>query len=158
MTRLNPLSNTVAALLLMFSINSFADDCSPAPSTDMTPQTVVKTVVNALRDNDGEDNGIRTVFCFASPGNKTNTGPLERFTSMIKRGFPDMLNHEASYFEEMKIDGDVALQPVWLTTSDGEEIGYMFKMGKQKSGEFEGMWMTDGVFPIREGAKREQSI
>lgn len=144
--------------LLGLSFQTHARECSPAPSADLSPQNVVKAVVEALQDNDIDDNGIFTVYCFASPGNKSNTGPLERFASMIKKGFPDMLNHEGSYFEEMKIEGSVALQPVWLTTSDGKEVGYMFKMGKQLQGEFKGMWMTDGVFPMRPDAKREQSI
>lgn len=123
--------------------------CSPAPSTTITPQEVVKTVIDALRTNDATNNGIATVYCFASPGNKSHTGPLERFTNMITRGYSEMLNHAYSYFDEMIIENDTATQAAWLVARDGREYGYMFTIGRQTEGEYANMWMTEAVFPLR---------
>jgi len=128
---------------------STQSDCSPAPNVNNTPEQVVETVVNALRDNDKDNTGIATVFCFASPTNKASTGPIERFTAMITGGYSHMLNHAYSYTEAMRIENDVAQQPVWLVTRDGREFGYLFTMGKQKDGEFAGMWMTEAVMPLK---------
>ena len=121
---------------------------APAPNTTASPQEVVKTVIDALRDNDKANTGIATVFCFASPSNKSVTGPLERFTAMITNGYGVMLNHAYNYVEDMKIEDDTAMQVVWLVAADGKEYGYLFTMGKQQAGEFADMWMTEAVVPI----------
>lgn len=133
------------------------NNCDSSPAIGMKPRVVVETVVEALRNNDTQDTGIATVYCFASPGNKQMTGPFERFASMIKRGYGDMLNHSDSEFEQMEVKGEVAMQPVWLTTSDGTVVGYVFRLGKQSSGKFAGMWMTEAVYRM-DPDKRPQSI
>lgn len=143
----------LAAALLTVASNSHADKKTLAPSVEYLPEQVVKIVVDALQSNSVEDNnsGIATVYRFASPGNRANTGPLSRFTNMILRGFPDMLNHEGARYDPMKITGDSAVQAVWLFTDSGAEVGYAFQLGRQPSGEFEGMWMTDAVVPLGRG-------
>lgn len=119
------------------------------PSQEHSPQDVVNIVIKALKDNNSDtDDGISVVYRFASPGNKANTGPIERFTRMIKLGFSDMLNHRFSRFDEMRFEGKTALQPVFLTTRDGREVGYLFQVGEQTIGEYKGMWMTEAVYPI----------
>ena len=116
---------------------------------------MVEIVVSALQANSEENNdaGIATVYSFASPGNRANTGPLERFARMVKGGFPDMLNHLGARYEPIEITGNNALQAVWLTSVTGKETGYAFKMGKQLSGEYKGMWMTEAVIPLGLGAQ-----
>lgn len=144
----------VLAAVLMISHQSRADDPVPMPSAEYSPQQVVRIVVDSLQDNDNEDDaGIATVFRFASPGNKANTGPLPRFTHMIKRGFPDMLNHAGARFDPMEISGDVAMQAVWLMTPSGKEQGYAFQLSRQHGGEFDGVWMTDAVLPLGPGPR-----
>ena len=125
------------------------------PSADYTPQQVVEIVVDALRTNAAtpDDAGIATVYRFASPGNRAHTGPLERFTRMIKLGFDDMLAHVSSRFDEMRVVDDKALQAVWLTTPSGEEVGYAFQLGRQQGGDYDGMWMTEAVLPLGEGER-----
>jgi len=121
---------------------------------------VVRIVVEALKTNDPakDDDGIATVFEFASPGNKSSTGPLQRFTKMIKGGFGQMLNHTDSEFGTMEISKSTALQAVWLTTRSGQQLGYVFQIGKQVEGEFDGMWMTESVWPIGERKPQGLSI
>lgn len=141
----------VAAVLMAAPLR--ANSTGPAPSADYKPQDVVKIVVDSLQNNSeaAEDSGIATVFRFASPGNRANTGPLERFTRMVKGGFSDMLNHSGARYEAMEVIGDKAIQAVWLMTDSGAEMGYAFQLGLQKSGEYEGMWMTDAVIPLGKG-------
>jgi hypothetical protein len=127
-----------------------ANDEFLTPSTQFTPQQVVKIVVDALGSNGAteSDAGIATVYRFASPGNRSNTGPLPRFTSMIKRGFPEMLDHAGSRYDAMEVTGNTAVQAVWLTTLSGHEVGYAFQVGKQTSGQYKDMWMTEAVIPL----------
>lgn len=157
--RVSPARRPLAALaLLALSAglsSSRADEAMPVPSPERTPQEVVEIVVDALRTNaasDG-DEGIATVFRFASPANRAVTGPLERFTLMIKTGYDDMLGHVSSRFDEMTVVDDRALQAVWLTQPSGTEVGYAFQLGRQHGGEYDGMWMTESVLPLGEGAR-----
>ncbi len=148
------------SLSLLSTSIVFADSNAPTPSTELSPDQVVLIVVDALKHNDpaNADNGIAKVYEFASPGNKSSTGPIERFTRMIKSGFSNMLNHVDSEFGPMEVNDKTALQAVWLTTSTGQEVGYVFQIGKQSGGEFDGMWMTESVWPIGERKPQGQSI
>jgi len=149
----------IALLVLTFG-NANATDTPLAPNTELSPEQVVRIVVDALKSNDPDkdDDGIATVFSFASPGNKSSTGPLQRFTKMIKGGFGQMLNHIDSDFGPMEVSEDTALQAVWLTTRSGQQLGYVFQIGKQSGGDFNDMWMTEAVWPIGEKKPSGQSI
>jgi hypothetical protein len=147
------------ATAILLPLSAYADSNKLSPNTDLSPNEVVQIVITALKTHsDNSNDGIETVFRFASPGNKAVTGPIERFTQMIKRGFPDMLNHLQSEVSEIQVDGNTALQAVWLTTVTGSKHGYMFQLGKQAEGEFKGMWMTEAVMPLRTNAPQGQSI
>jgi len=153
------------AALLLFGASwcataAIADERTPMPSIDLAPGEVVEIVVDALQENPrlGNDAGIATVFRFASPDNRAMTGPLERFATMIKRGYRDMLGFAASRFEPIEVEEDTAVQVVWLTQPDGRESGYVFQLGKQSSGEYDGMWMTDAVYPLGRGPRSGTSI
>lgn len=143
----------MAAVLLTSASNLRADNASLVPNADYQPQDVVKIVVKALQTNSeaADNDGIAAVYRFASPGNRANTGPLNRFITMIKRGFPDMLNHAGARYDAMEVTGETAVQAVWLFTDSGAEIGYAFQLGRQSSGEYQGMWMTDAVVPLGKG-------
>jgi len=142
----------ILAVLLILSSKVWADNgaAGPSPETDLPPQAVIQILVDALRTNDPKagDQGIATVWRFAAPNNKASTGPLPRFTAMLKGGFGEMLNHIKSEFGPIEIEDDVAHQAVLLITPTGDEVAYLFRLARQKTGEFEGMWMTEAVFPI----------
>ena len=148
------LNGKIFALSLFWMLSSSAHaDSSLQPSTQYQPDEVVKIVIEALGANteSQNDDGIATIYRFASPGNRVNTGPLSRFTNMIKRGFGDMLNFVGSRYDPVEIQGNTAVQAVWLMMPDGTELGYAFQMGKQLSGEYADMWMTEGVVPLGRG-------
>ena len=144
----------VIALALLLGASALrAAETDLMPDTEHKPQDVVKIVVDSLASNAQleDDAGIATVFRFASPDNRAATGPLARFTAMIKAGFPDMLDHDGARFDSMNVNGDTAVQAVWLLTDSGQELGYGFQLSRQQSGEYEGMWMTDAVVPLGPG-------
>ncbi len=125
----------------------------PKPSPELEPQDVVRIVIHALANNDFPfaDAGIATTFGFASPANRRNTGPLDRFTRMV-RSFPYgvMVDHVTSEFSEVVYVGDNAYQIVVLTDADGSEYGFAFRLSRQRDGVYAGMWMTDAVWPVSE--------
>lgn len=151
---MRPLLGAACLALALAHGSARADDAPPAPSPEHTPEQVVRIVIEALRDNDPRDDaGIATVYRFASPGNRASTGPLPRFSLMIKRGFSDMLEHRSSRFDEMRVIDDKALQAVWLTLPSGTETGYLFQLGRQRGGDYDGMWMTEAVLPLGPGER-----
>jgi hypothetical protein len=131
------------------------------PRVDLAPQDVVGIVINALARNDQPfpDAGIATTFAFASPGNKTNTGPLERFTHMVKSPpYGIMVNHVTRDFSEVVETGNTAYQLVKLTGLDGREVVFAFRLSKQFDGQFKGMWMTDAVWPVSNAGLPGQAL
>ncbi|MFT5894212.1 MAG: hypothetical protein ACI8VW_001079 [bacterium] len=134
--------------MLMAPKIAVSGEISIAPNETYTPQQVITIVVDSLQKNTAGDEGIATVFRFASPGNKSATGPLSRFTQMLKSGFSDMLNHTGVRYDAIDVAGDMAVQAVWLQTQSGAEYGYAFQLRKQRGGTHDGMWMTDAVIPL----------
>ena len=123
----------------------------PHPRLDLHPEDVVRIVINALANNDQpySNAGIETTFAFASPANKVNTGPLEKFTLMVKGPpYGIMVDHVKSEFSELVYVDKKAYQMVQLTARDGRAVVFAFRLSRQVDGEFEDMWMTDAVWPV----------
>jgi len=128
-----------------------ASDSIPEPSPDLTPEEVVRKQVEALSTNDSPhpDAGIKAAFAFASPANKSATGPLERFKTLFDNStYGPMVGHMSAEYSEVQVDEDVARIGVILTTAEGTRVGYLFQLAKQASPPHEGCWMTDAVVPI----------
>jgi len=133
----------------------------PQPSVDLQPGDVVRIVIDALAHNDEPwaDAGIETTFHFASPANRVNTGPLDRFTRMVKSPpYGIMVNHVDSEFSEVVFVGNNAYQMVRLIAVDGRAIVFAFRLGRQLDGEFKDMWMTDAVWPVADNADKGQPL
>ena len=69
---------------VMFIVTADADLIKPNNSIE--PYQVIKIQLRSLKQNDNpiKDNGIEQTWEFAHPNNQKNTGPLERFKSMIR--------------------------------------------------------------------------
>ena len=137
----------VAALWLMTGHAG----ASPAPSPDLTPAEVVRIQLDALAHNDTPlpNSGVSVVFRFASPGNRQQTGPLDRFTMMVNSGpYREMLNHRsAEILPEMATPAHTMV-PAVLVTAEGREARFVFILTEQTDGPYAGCWMTDAVMPV----------
>ena len=88
--------------------------------------------MDALRNNADDDRGIEIVFRFASPANRSATGPLPRFTAMIRGPvFQPMLNHLSAVYDDVELVGDLARQQVAIATRDGWVVVYAFVLRRQ---------------------------
>jgi hypothetical protein len=138
--------------ITVVSADLYPDNSSlPTPNTSLQPGEIVRIVIDALANNNNPypDAGIEITFNFASPANKVNTGPIERFTSMVKGPvFGVMLNHQHSEFSEVVLAGNRAYQMVRLLTRDGVAAHFAFRLGLQGKGGYRGMWMTEAVWPV----------
>jgi hypothetical protein len=150
----------LAAVLLFAAVPDPSDE--PQPSPDLSPEEVVRLQVEALQHNDEPhpDAGIEAAFRFASPENKRATGPLDRFTEMVKGPvYGAMLGFERAEYGEMRVEGDQAAQRITLVQPDGQRVSYVFGLSKQSGGEYDGCWMTDSVMretemPRNDGVRR----
>lgn len=123
------------------------------PGAALTPADVVNSQLKALQHNDtpAKDSGIATAFKFASPSNKSLTGPLEHFALLLKNPtYKPLLNHRSAEFGPVKIFEGVAHMRVTLVDSEGARAVYVFILSKQTDGPCKGCWMTDGVMKVEE--------
>tara|TARA_B100001564_G_C20402193_1_gene561697 strand:+ start:83 stop:538 length:456 start_codon:yes stop_codon:yes gene_type:complete len=133
-------------ILLFFSKISFADNLVK-PSPDINPIDVVEVQLFALQSNDESDFGIRQTWEFAHPRNKMATGPLPRFTSMIKTpAYSILLNNLKFETREIFNDGKTAGIAVRIEAKDNKAYTYMWTLEKiTEEGPLKGIWMTSGV-------------
>ena len=136
----------VLSILLFFSKIAFADNLVK-PSPDINPIDVVEVQLFALQSNDETDFGIRQTWEFAHPRNKMATGPLPRFTSMIKTpAYSILLNNLKFETKEIFNDGKTAGIAVRIEAKDNKAYTYMWTLEKIiEEGPLNGNWMTSGV-------------
>ena len=149
----------IAVGLIYFVIDSYyhanavqADNLKRAkelqPLPGISPQKVVDLQIQAMQQNDQpyEDHGIAIAYRFASPENKKNTGPLERFSEMVKNEMYKSLLYAKRYgLDAIEIDGDLAVQKVTLIDAQDEPVVYFFQLSRQIEGPYKDCWMTDSV-------------
>ena len=86
-----------AFLILSLCVSTTASTAELVyPNPDIAPAEVIAIQLNGLQHNDSPetDAGIRQTWAFAHPRNRAMTGPLKRFTTMLKGpGYDVMLNH-----------------------------------------------------------------
>lgn len=114
-----------------------------APTPALTPREVVAAQLAALREDTPAS--LARAFTFASPANQDVTGPITRFTAMLREGYPDLLRHRSVRYEEALVAGNAAAQTVEIIDADGLPHRYVFMLSRQRGGPCPGCWMTDGV-------------
>jgi hypothetical protein len=62
-----------------------------------------------------------------------------------------MIDHVEHEFSEVVLMGNEAYQMVKIVASNGAEVIFAFRLSQQFGGEFDGMWMTDAVWPVAAG-------
>jgi hypothetical protein len=143
-------------LILGWSIEAVADPASVPdlkPNPALTPKQVIEFQLQVLQHNDelAENRGIERAFRFASPNNRTVTGPLQHFIQIINQPDYSALLHSASYLiSQVEIENDRARSIVTITTTADERVRYVFILSRQSGGEYQGCWMTDAVLPVQD--------
>tara|TARA_Y100001960_G_scaffold119537_1_gene127943 strand:+ start:178 stop:636 length:459 start_codon:yes stop_codon:yes gene_type:complete len=143
-------THLVFLFILPFQVWASYDIENAYPEPKLKPNDVVRLQLLAMQQNDDSDFGIEVTFRFASPANKKQTGPLKRFISLVRNpSYRPLLNHINATFLELTVEEVFAVQDVIITTSNGERIGYRFRLSIQKGPLYPGCWMTDSVTPFK---------
>ena len=136
-------------IFLPFYVWAISDLDNAFPQPALKPNEVVRLQLLAMQKNDVSDHGIEITFRFASPSNKTQTGPLKRFIRLLKNlSYQHLLNHHSVNFLDLTIKENIAIHDVIITTTTGRRIGYRFRLSLQKSTKYLDCWMTDAVMPF----------
>ena len=143
-------THLVFLFILPFQLWASYDIKNAYPEPKLKPNDVVRLQLLAMQQNDDSDFGIEVTFRFASPANKKQTGPLKRFIGLVRNpSYRPLLNHINATFLELTVEEVFAIQDVIITTSNGERIGYRFRLSIQKGPLYQGCWMTDSVTPFK---------
>ena len=119
------------------------------PNNNIEPSLVIKIQLKGLMKNDQpfKDSGIKQTWEFAHPNNKKNTGPLDKFISMIHSdSYKMLLNHLNHEVKEVKLTNSAAYYEV--TILDDNKAYYKFNWQVErylKEGPLKDCWLTTAV-------------
>jgi hypothetical protein len=124
----------------------------PRPNPGLAPGEVIRNVVEALqnRNSPAPNAGIFTVYQFASPANRNNTGPYGNFLRLVKLPpFGPLFSGHADAYGPLTVAGGRAQQKVRFRMEGGGVAWFLFVVSRQTSqqtrGRCAGCWMVDGV-------------
>ena len=118
------------------------------PNPDIAPAEVIAIQLNGLQHNDSPetDAGIRQTWAFAHPRNRAMTGPLKRFTTMLKGpGYDVMLNHASHEIVPANSGEGWRRFDVFMETENGEVMQFAWIVEKVTDGRYKNCWMTVAV-------------
>jgi hypothetical protein len=137
-------SGILVAAVLMLAVAAWAtaeENGTPSPHPRYAPDEIVRIQLEALQRND-----IEATFRFASPANRMQTGPLERFTRLFDNPvYSPMLGSLTIQYYRLEMSQNYARQRVQLIGKNGEEVVYVFYLSKQSDAPYQDCWMTDAV-------------
>lgn len=126
------------------------------PTPELSPEDVVRTQLAGLADAQADGIGILQCYVFASPGNRTVTGPLDRFGAMVRQGaFSCFAKPHATLVGRPEVEGPVAKILVSVFDQQARVQIFTFILSKQRIEPHKDCWMTEAVFPMGGQAPEE---
>ena len=123
------------------------------PNKQLEPYDVVKIQLEALKNNNEKDNGIKQTWLFAHPDNKKVTGPYERFKTMIYgEQYKFLINHSSHKIRLVAKDSNTFIYRIEILTSKKQLIFYEWHVQKGSDETCENCWFTSSVsMPVDQG-------
>ena len=113
----------IVITFILFSNTMNAD--SITPNEKLLPYDVVKIQLEALKNNNKNDDGIKVTWLFAHPDNKKVTGPYERFRIMIYgQQYRQLLNHDSHKINLIMNTPNAHMYKIKIYLCDTIEISY----------------------------------
>ncbi len=121
------------------------------PNASLSPEQVVDAQMRAMAAYRDDRRAIHQVFAFASPANRSMTGPIGRFERMILRPPYHLLVVSEHWIagRVVRRDGQ-ATRLVTTVSAQGRVSLFRFYLSLQ-SDDFEDCWMTDRVVSLFRG-------
>lgn len=116
------------------------------PDPALSPVEVVEAQLDALRPARDDAEGIEVVYNFASPANRERTGSIEDFRILFENPlYAPLLNPREFEVYASSVFEHLAVVPVRVIASNGDQVDYVFILTRQQEEPYETMWMTDSI-------------
>ena len=138
-------------ILIFFSNISNAEIINP--NKKLTAFDVVKIQLEALKNNNKKDQGIKQTWLFAHPDNKKVTGPYERFRIMIYgQQYKYLINHSSHKINLISNTSSSYLYRIEILTNDKKLFFYEWQVQKGSDTDCKNCWFTSAVsIPVDQG-------
>jgi hypothetical protein len=120
------------------------------PHPNIHPKNVIEIQLRSLQQNNKPipDAGIIQTWAFAHPNNRLITGPIERFTLMMKsQNYKKILHHSSHKIIPVFKTNSRSQFAVSIITFNGKNMTFKWELMKVQTGGFSGSWMTTSVSP-----------
>ena len=141
----------VTILFVGFFVSAKAEMIKPAEN--LSAYDVIKIQLNALKNNDKNDTGIKQTWLFAHPDNKKITGPYERFRIMIYGAqYRSLLNHSSHKINLIMNTPNKHIFKIEILAKDKQLLFYEWHVQKASEKNCKDCWFTSGVsMPMDQG-------
>ncbi len=123
------------------------------PSKKIKPYEVIKIQLEALKNNDEKDQGIKQTWLFAHPDNKKVTGPYDRFRIMIYgQQYKYLINHSSHKIRLITNNLKTYVYRIEILTNDKKLFFYEWHVKKGSDSNCNNCWFTSAVsIPVDQG-------
>ena len=131
-------------IIILFSTTLNGETITP--NEKLLPYDVVKIQLEALKNNNKDDDGIKQTWLFAHPDNKKITGPYERFRIMIYGAqYRALLNHSSHKINLLMNTPDKHIFIIEILAKDKQLSSYEWHVQKASEKNCKDCWFTSGV-------------
>ncbi len=137
-------------LVFSFSISN-ADIIKP--SKNLSAYDVVKIQLEALKNNNKDNDGIKQTWLFAHPDNKKYTGPYERFKIMLLgEQYRFLINHSSHKINLLSNSPNTFIYRIEIIANDKQLFFYEWHVQKGSDDKCNDCWFTSAVSqPFEQG-------
>ena len=123
------------------------------PKHELLPYDAVMIQLEALKNNNANDDGIIQTWLFAHPENKKSTGPYARFRIMIYGDqYRTLLNHTSHKIELLMNSPNKYIFKIKILAKDKQLLFYEWHVEKASENNCKDCWFTSAVsMPIDQG-------
>ena len=146
------LKKILTLLIFIFFTNSVYAELTE-PNKRLEPYDVVKIQLEALKNNNEDDNGIKQTWLFAHPDNKKITGPYERFRIMIYgQQYKFLLNHSSHKINLITNSPNRFIYRIEILSDKKQLFFYEWHVQKGSEEKCKNCWFTSAVsIPVDQG-------
>jgi len=139
--------------ILFINLISFANAEMIKPTESLSAYDVIKIQLDALKNNDDNDNGIRQTWLFAHPDNKKMTGPYPRFRIMLYDvHYRILLNHYSHKIDLITSTDNKFVYGVKVLSNNKQQFFYEWHVSKGNEKNCLSCWFTTAVsMPFDQG-------
>ena len=143
----------ILTFIIIFFVSTQANAELIKPNKKLDPYDVVKIQLEALKNNDSQDKGIRQTWLFAHPDNKRATGPFDRFRIMIYgEQYKYLINHSSHKIKLITNSPNTYVYRIEILSENKKLFIYEWHVQKGSDDNCKKCWFTSAVcMPFDQG-------